>query len=64
MPEAPELARLERLTTDELVLVAYYRACTPEIREAMQDFARVSAELCKQDRGANVHIIFPWMKKQ
>ena len=46
--DLPEWANLVRLTTDELVLVAYYRAChVPEVKESVYEFARVSAESCR-----------------
>ena len=62
MPELPDWARLVRLTTDELVLVAYYRACenTPAVKESVFNFARISAESCRARLGPDV---IPFRKK-
>ena len=58
MPEMPEWARLVRLTTDELVLIAYYRAChLPDVKQSVREFARISAESCRAAVGANVIVI-------
>ena len=63
MAELPEWASLVRLTTDELVLIAYYRAChIPDVKQSVYEFARISAEGCKSILGNNV-IVFEPRKK-
>lgn len=60
MAELPEWASLVRLTTDEMVLVAYYRAChIQDVKESVYEFARISAEGCKAVMGDNVIVIEP-----
>jgi hypothetical protein len=60
MADLPEWASLVRLTTDELVLIAYYRACLdPDIKESVYDFARISAEACKSGISENVIALPP-----
>jgi hypothetical protein len=54
MPELPELARLVRLTHDELCLIAWYRHCTPEQREYIQDIVSQLAEQRIAETSANV----------
>jgi hypothetical protein len=45
MPEMPpELARLVRLSNDELCLIAWYRYLTPKQKEYLQDIAATLAE--------------------
>lgn len=61
--DLPEWASLVRLTTDELVLIAYFRACPFETQELINDFARVSAETCKSVRGDNVIVLDALPKK-
>lgn len=64
MPEIPDWARLIRLSTDELVLVAYYRACHIQaVKESVYNFARISAEGCKALSGDNVIALPPGKKK-
>jgi hypothetical protein len=61
----PEWASLVRLTTDELVLIAYYRSChIPEVKESVYDFARISAESCKDATASNVIALPPGRKKK
>ncbi len=63
MADLPEWASLVRLTTDELVLVAYYRAChLPAVKKSVYEFARISAESCRSMLGDNV-IALPPKKK-
>jgi hypothetical protein len=65
MSDLPEWASLVRLTTDELVLIAYYRAChQPEVKESVYDFARISAESCMNASGDNVIALPPGRKKK
>jgi hypothetical protein len=61
MADLPEWASLVRLTTDELVLLAYYRACStnPDVKESVRDFARISAENCKSAVSENVIAFMP-----
>lgn len=55
----PEWASLVRLTTDELVLIAYYRTVPADQRESILEFSRVSAEAEKARRGENVIVLPP-----
>lgn len=54
----PEWARLARLSEDELVLVAFYRACTPEVRDSIAEFCRISAESCNKYVPTAGNVIF------
>ncbi len=63
MAELPEWASLVRLTTDEMVLIAYYRAChIADVKESVYEFARISAESCKSVLGENVIVLQPRKK--
>lgn len=53
----PEWAKLARLTTDELALVAFYRSCTKEVRWTVSEFCRLSATRCAENHSSNSNVI-------
>lgn len=46
MQGLPEWAKLVRLSSDEISLVAFFRACSPEVQGTIHEFCRLSAEAC------------------
>ena len=54
----PEWAKLARLSEDELVLVAYYRSCTPDHKETVTEFCRLTAEICNKGSPSSGNVVF------
>lgn len=54
----PEWAKLARLSEEELVLVAYYRACPPEVQQTLIEFCRLSAEIYNKGSNSAGNVIF------
>ena len=54
----PEWAKLARLSEEELVLVAYYRSCTPDVKNTIAEFCRLSAETCNKGSTSRQNVVF------